>query len=72
MASRSATSPIIRMPRLEDIRGRKQCVHAKRNPTPPNYVAVVSQGSQQVSTLDAVRGNLAERGGLKPPLLRGR
>jgi hypothetical protein len=23
-------------------------------------------------TLEAVRGNLAERGGLKPPLLRGR
>jgi hypothetical protein len=27
-------------------------------------------GSQQVSTLDAVRGNLAERGGFCPSTLR--
>jgi hypothetical protein len=34
-----------------------------------NYVEVFLAGSQQVSTLDAVRGILAERGGLKPQVL---
>jgi len=33
-----------------------------------NYVEVFLAGSQQVSTLDAVRGNLAERGGFEPPV----
>jgi hypothetical protein len=31
-----------------------------------NYVEVILVGSQQVSTQDAVRGNLAERGDLNP------
>jgi hypothetical protein len=33
-----------------------------------NYVEVFLAGSQQVSTLDAVRGILAERGGFEPPV----
>ena len=33
-----------------------------------NYVEVFLAGSQQVSTLDAVGGNLAERGGFEPPV----
>ena len=33
-----------------------------------NYAEVFLAGSQQVSTLDVIRGNLAERGGFEPPV----